>query len=1230
MPIENSHPEEPDEEFATYSDAQTDSSGSSVSREADDPFATEQGEETGVSQINPEREAPELGASRERFRKIKPHAAGGLGRVWVAEDTEINRAVALKEILPTHADDPRSRHRFLREAEITGALEHPGIVPVYGLGIEEDGRPFYAMRMIEGTTLKSNIEDLHSGRPSSSFHDVFWRNQIRKVLSRFIVVCETIAYAHSRGVIHRDIKPSNIMFGEYGETIVVDWGLAKRLGTESDEPTASASATSSGERSGDAAGTDDSSSDSSSDSKCKPLLLRGDSHSDDTDNLTMHGVAIGTPAYMSPEQASGGSLLEIGPASDIYSLGASLFQILTGEPPAGSSQTKDSSPGPKDWQTKLDSVPKGLGAVCRKALAKDPSDRYPTANGLARDIECWLNDQPLQAYSESTWEKTMRWLRTHPTLATTSCAVIILSVVGSLIAFGVKAQHQWELLQGEQERQLVEQQNLNQIQSIVSESKASAESEIRNSRFEAAVEFLDTAIDQAKEHAELADMLPDLERMRRRTQRLLDFYHFVDIAEELTFTDHSRRSSVLFQRALTILGTFEKKEWWNSLPTQDLDENQIHRLREQAYRAMFLLAALRLKETIPADLNVSEMLQLANSQSKESNQAAQLLFDQLDAYRPSQGSVLGRRFATERVRLLTQMLQGIAFRQKVISWDAKNMADLYVMGTALAYMAINTTPQQRSSFEAILGIVDAAEVSEGMLDNAASLAPDHYWTQMVRGFFEAQRDEPEFAERSYSHAIALQPDRWIGYTWRGRDRMEQTLKYEKGDPEIGRILQRSLRDMETAMYLNPNESYVHYHQGLLAAFGGSPVNETTSSFLQAIELQEPIPNIRDAVVENITRDHLEMMRNWCDATIVNFEGNAELNACLALAHFMLGNTEAAERAAQIAIQSSATESTGRIVLAKLAFRDGNDELVSEALERAKALRPSDYAVWELQAKLDEKQEQWSKAHASFSRALTSAKPEWQKRIALRGLLRCSLRIGDQDKIESAIQNLMNEPLTDRLERELNLAISTEQRSVQSIIENYHNEIAPVLELGDESPVENLALLNGDFELGISASWGDELARSDEPVWKSFNGMVATARVEEVLRTTGGESNSISRALHIQSSTTAGKDAYAEMFQSFPASIGQVYRLSCESRSDTSNPGSGTANPGSVALKIEMGEQNPLMIPLPSDSSDWQTLSHTFECNASSITLRIQCSGQADLWIDSIKVQRVEDSAETVN
>jgi hypothetical protein len=157
----------------------------------------------------------------QRFRILRPHARGGLGAVFVAQDAELHREVALKQILDRHADDPTSRQRFLVEAEITGGLEHPGIVPVYGLGTYDDGRPYYAMRLIRGESLKDAIDRFHADEVLG--RDPGRRSlELRQLLRRFTDVCNAIEYAHSRGVLHRDIKPNNIVVGKHGETLVVD------------------------------------------------------------------------------------------------------------------------------------------------------------------------------------------------------------------------------------------------------------------------------------------------------------------------------------------------------------------------------------------------------------------------------------------------------------------------------------------------------------------------------------------------------------------------------------------------------------------------------------------------------------------------------------------------------------------------------------------------------------------------------------------------------------------------------------------------------------------------------------------------------------------------------------------------------------------------------------------------------------------------------------------------
>ena len=162
-----------------------------------------------------------------RFRILRPHAQGGIGKVSVAFDAELQREVALKQIKPERADDADSRARFLLEAEVTGRLEHPGIVPVYGLGLDDDGRPFYAMRFVRGTSFEEAIRRVPRADADPRRDPRERSLALRHLLDRFVDVCQTVAYAHSRGVLHRDLKPANVLLGPFNESLVVDWGLAK-------------------------------------------------------------------------------------------------------------------------------------------------------------------------------------------------------------------------------------------------------------------------------------------------------------------------------------------------------------------------------------------------------------------------------------------------------------------------------------------------------------------------------------------------------------------------------------------------------------------------------------------------------------------------------------------------------------------------------------------------------------------------------------------------------------------------------------------------------------------------------------------------------------------------------------------------------------------------------------------------------------------------------------------
>ena len=291
--------------------------------------------------------APDFSATR--YELLEEIGRGGMGTVYVGRDTQLDRRVALK-VLNIFDGEGREASRMAKEARILARLEHPGIVPVHDLGVLPDGRIFYAMKLVEGTRLDAYVA---TGAGLAERLRVFLR------------ICETVAFAHSHGVIHRDIKPENIMVGTFGEVLVLDWGVARIDGAGREYPSTGSAAA----------------------------------------NRTASGTAIGTPGYMAPEQAAG-AIDQIDARSDIYSLGMTLQALVASSP-----------------------VPKRLQAVWQKAASRDRLFRYASVLELSAEVERYLAGEPVRAYRESALERLRRLVNRNQTLVLLVAAYLVMRIL---------------------------------------------------------------------------------------------------------------------------------------------------------------------------------------------------------------------------------------------------------------------------------------------------------------------------------------------------------------------------------------------------------------------------------------------------------------------------------------------------------------------------------------------------------------------------------------------------------------------------------------------------------------------------------------------------------------------------------------------------------------------------------------------------------------------------------
>lgn len=787
----------------------------------------------GGSGPAPSAPEPEPGAVLGRYRLSAKHARGGFGLVWRADDQALGREVALKQLSYQLAIEPSYRQRFVSEARIAAQLQHPGIVPVYDVGDGAAGDPYYTMKLVRGQTFSEAIRLFHEkdGKPTDRPVEYL------RLLNAFLSVTRAMAYAHSRRVIHRDLKPDNILLGDFGETVILDWGLAKVL----DAPVAGVPG-----------------------QPHEHELPKADSALNlhpSSEHETVAGTVMGTPAYMAPEQAAGRIGL-VDELSDVYALGAMLYQVLSGKPPfRGTTSdevlTQVMQAEPPSPRALAPHTPRQLEAICLKAMAKERGRRYASAADLARDLERYLADEPIRAYRETRWEALKRWGRRHRTIVATGLVALFLIMAsaagGVLLLQDAEQKRRQRDLEENTRTELRRQREAQELQASAVSREQLALADLHADQWTSAEKLLGQAVERLEGQPELDELRGRLEKRHGRARRLEQYYRYADLTEKLAFLEYDEEALLVCTRALDQIGVLSHKlDWWQHLPIDkdELNPDQASRLQEDVYRTLLYLAVLNVKNAI------------VNLHDPPASQA--YLRAAVEAV-----EVLHRRQMSKTGRILVYMCRkilGEPNNEKFENFVPTSTADYYFLGIAQVWLSSAADNDALSKgLKLIFGqlpqgngldLRDPRAMSERMLRTAITGDPRHYWANFWLGWSFSAARYYRAAELAFNTCVAVRPNQALGFSERAQALLRQRLQvnFRRGLPFVlvkpeqmparfrelqDELERRVLSDLERAAALEPNEPWIHWLR-MSALYGLAHWEDSTRAALRAVELERPL------------------------------------------------------------------------------------------------------------------------------------------------------------------------------------------------------------------------------------------------------------------------------------------------------------------------------------------------------------------------------------------------------